>query len=155
MIDVLAILSEKNIPHTLLDYDYESSATGIGIFAANAINESSELVAKTLVFEIDKKKPCCVVLPVAETINLEVLMSLMEGTRAKLMNAERLRKLTGFVPGGTSPIGIEQLMPVIVDVKLQEKQYIFVNGGSRGKIVKISPMALQEVTHCTFSEITA
>lgn len=153
-IDVKMILTDLAVPHSFLDYDYQHSAGQIGILAANAINESSELVAKTLVIEINKKKPYCIVLPVAETINFDALIKLFEGKRASLMNAEKLRKLTGFVPGGTSPIGIDQLMPVVIDSKLKDKENIFVNGGAQGKIVKISPSILQEITRATFAKVT-
>lgn len=153
-IDVKMILTNLAVPHSFLDYDYQPSTGQIGILAANAIHESSELVAKTLVIEIDKKKPYCIVLPVAETIDFNTLIEIFNGKRANLMNTEKLRKLTGFVPGGTSPIGIEQLMPVIIDSKLENKEHIFVNGGSQGKIVKISPNILQEITRATFANIT-
>lgn len=154
-INVKMILADLAVPHSFLDYDYQPSTGQIGILAANAIHESSELVAKTLIVEIDKKKPYCIVLPVAETINLNALIDLFKGKRANLMNAEKLKKLTGFVPGGTSPIGIDQLMPVVIDSKLKDKEHIFVNGGSQGKIVKISPHILQEITRAIFVNITA
>lgn len=153
-INVKMILTSLAVPHIFLDYDYQQSSGQLGIIAANAINESPELVAKTLVVEIDKKKPYCILLPVAEMINFEELIVLFEGKRANLMNAEKLRKLTGFIPGGTSPIGIDQFMPVIIDSKLQDKEHIFVNGGSQGKIVKISPSILQEITNAKFAKVT-
>lgn len=153
-IDVKMILTDLAVPHSFLDYDYQPSTGQIGINAANAIHEASELVAKTLVVEIDKKKPYCVVLPVAKSINFNTLINLFEGKRGNLMNTKKLTKLTGFVPGGTSPIGIDQLMPVIIDSKLKDKEHIFVNGGSQGKVVKISPLILQKITRATFVDIT-
>ena len=49
---------------------------------------------------------------------------------------------TAYRVGGTSPFGTRKKMPVYVERSILELEKIYINGGSRGYLVGISPADL-------------
>ena len=152
---LLERLEASRLTFEVIDYAYDDDrTTDIGLHAASSLGQSQDSVAKTLVAEIDKKTPVCLVLPVHRKLDMERVAQLGAGRKARLINAEKLTKMTGFLPGGTSPLGLFDRMPVIIDKALQPLATVHVNGGQRGRVVKIAPADLQAFTGASFADIT-
>ena len=55
------------------------------------------------------------------------------------------RRHTGYEVGGTSPFGLLKDLPVYVEASIMDLPKIFINGGKKGLLVKISPEVIQDV----------
>jgi Cys-tRNA(Pro) deacylase len=52
---------------------------------------------------------------------------------------------SGYLVGGTSPLGTKKAMPVFAEAAIFELPYIYINGGSRGFLVGLEPRNLERV----------
>jgi Cys-tRNA(Pro) deacylase len=58
---------------------------------------------------------------------------------------EVAQRHTGYQVGGTSPFGTRKAMPVYVERSILDLPEIYINGGKRGLLVKISSADLARV----------
>lgn len=144
--DIRHILSDSGISFSIETYEYNPQGSSIGVQAAQSMGQDENSVAKTLIIEVDKKHPVCVVLPVHKKVNMDSVANLLMGKKARMMNAEKSTKLTGFVSGGTSPLGVFNLMPIFLAEELIALNEIYVNAGERGLVAKLAPQDLIQIT---------
>ncbi|WPC74432.1 YbaK/EbsC family protein [Vibrio porteresiae] len=140
------ILSDSGVTYSIETYEYNPHGSSIGIQAAQSMGQDENSVAKTLIIEVDKKSPVCIVLPVHKKVDMDAAAALLMGKKARMMNADKSTKLTGFVSGGTSPLGVFNLMPVFLAEELMKLDALYVNAGDRGLVVRLSPSDLLKIT---------
>ncbi|GBR07100.1 Cys-tRNA(Pro)/Cys-tRNA(Cys) deacylase [Acetobacter oeni] len=148
-------LAEQNVPFSVHTYDYAPGGGLIGMQAASSIGEDTGNVLKTLIVEVDKKIPVCVVVPVDQKVNFKAVAALFEGRNARMMNPEKAHGITGYQSGGTSPFGSVTSVPVVLASQAMKRPYIYVNAGDRGLVVKLSPADAQKVTNAIVADIAA
>ncbi len=56
---------------------------------------------------------------------------------------------TGYQVGGTSPFGTRKALPIYVERSILELPMIYINGGRRGFLVRLSPADLARVLPVT------
>lgn len=59
--------------------------------------------------------------------------------RVSFASAEETRALTGMEVGGVTPIGLPGEMPLWVDARIMDCDYVILGGGDRSSKIKISP----------------
>ena len=52
---------------------------------------------------------------------------------------------SGYLVGGTSPLGTKKALPVYAEASLFELERIYLNGGSRGFLVGLAPGELERI----------
>jgi Cys-tRNA(Pro)/Cys-tRNA(Cys) deacylase len=97
-------------------------------------------VFKTLIVSVDGELHVACV-PVSAQLDLKAL-----GKRAKLADKEQASRATGYVTGGTSPLGQRKQLPTHIDESALEHETILVNGGRRGLQVAVAPGDLVRLT---------
>lgn len=148
-------LAAQGVPFSVHTYEYAPGGGLIGMQAASSIGADAASVCKTLVLEVDRKKPVCVVVPVDHKVDLKAVAALFEGRNAKMMNPEKAHKMTGYQSGGTSPFGSETPIPVVIATPVMDQPFIYVNAGDRGFVVRIAPADAQKVSNATVADISA
>jgi len=68
------------------------------------------------------------------------------GKRAQLPDKGHVQKVTGYVSGGTSPLGQRKRLPTHIDASALEHETILVNGGRRGLQLELDPRDLVRLT---------
>ena len=137
----IRFLREKKIDFMPHLYNYvehggtRESAKQLGV------NEHS--VIKTLVFEINEKKPLIVLMHGDREVSTKNLARHIGVKTVEPAAAERAAKWTGYQFGGTSPFGIKTRMPVFVERTIFDLDRIYINGGKRGFLVEIDPSGLR------------
>jgi Cys-tRNA(Pro) deacylase len=100
-------------------------------------------VVKTLVFETNDKKPLIVLMHGDKEVSTKNLARFLGVKSVEPVTPEKASKLTGYLVGGTSPFGTRTKMPVYAERTIFDIDCIYINGGKRGFLVEIDPMALQ------------
>ena len=54
-----------------------------------------------------------------------------------LMPLDDLKRVTGYVRGGCSPIGMKKLFPTVIDSQSERLDAVYVSGGERGTQIQI------------------
>ncbi len=59
--------------------------------------------------------------------------------RASFANAQEMKTLTGMEVGGVTPLALPEKMPLYVDSRIMELDWIIIGGGGRSCKIKLSP----------------
>lgn len=137
-------LREKKVEFVPHLYDYEEK--GGTRHSAESLGVDEHAVVKTLVMEMDGRKPLIVLMHgdcQASTKNLARAIGVKS---VQPCLPETATKHTGYLVGGTSPFGTRSALPVYVERTIFELPKILINGGKRGFLVEIEPKALRLLT---------
>ena len=104
--------------------------------------------ANTIVVASRGAEPTFVACVVLATTALDVnnVVRREMGTRkASFASAEPVRALTGMEIGGVTPFGLPPSLPVLVDPRVMEPDWIVLGGGNRSSKLRVAPEALQRL----------
>jgi len=71
----------------------------------------------------------------------------------KLVDADRLPELTGYVRGGCSPIGMKRDYPIYIDESARDQKTIVVSAGKIGLQIEVSADVLAGITGSRFADL--
>ena len=130
-----------------LPYDYvEHGGTR---HAAQCLGVDEHLAVKTIVMETDSKKPFIVLMHGDREISTKKMARAIGVKSVAPCSPDTATRHTGYLVGGTSPFGTRKPLPVYAEESLFSLPEIYINGGRRGLLVKISPDVLDRVIHPT------
>ena len=69
----------------------------------------------------------------------------MEVSKVSFASAEDTKNLTGMMIGGVTIFGLPDNLPIYLDDKLFQLDYLIVGSGSRSTKVKINPEELKKI----------
>jgi Cys-tRNA(Pro) deacylase len=121
------------------------SSTHTAELAAHALGVSVGQIAKTLVFLADTK-PVMIVTCGDKKVEVKQLARVLEAKKVKFAAADLVTELTGFPPGGVSPVGIAKDIPVYLDQSLYEYDLVYAAAGTANSALPVNPARLREVT---------
>ena len=73
----------------------------------------------------------------------------------ELIRVDEINKVTGYIRGGCSPVGMKKQYRTVMDVSCEGLSQMVVSGGKIGIQVELTPADLIAVTHATTAAITA
>lgn len=150
----VAALSESGIAHQLHDYAVdEAVGDGYGEAVAAALGVDTTEVFKTLLAEVDDE-PIVAIIPVSERLAVRRLATAAGGKRCEMADPAAAGRLTGYVPGGISPLGQRRKLRVFVDESALRHSLIYVSGGKRGLQISLSPDDLISMTEAVPAPLT-
>jgi Cys-tRNA(Pro)/Cys-tRNA(Cys) deacylase len=145
----VSVVQQAGVTYALHEYDHDPSARSFGDEAVEKLGWPAERVFKTLVVSVDGALHVACV-PVSAQLDLKAL-----GKRAKLAEKEHASRATGYVTGGTSPLGQRKQLPTHVDASALDHATILVNGGRRGLQLELDPNDLVRLTDARVHEIAS
>ncbi|RSN67653.1 hypothetical protein D9Q81_07595 [Candidatus Korarchaeum cryptofilum] len=88
------------------------------------------------------------------------LLAILDGTsrldlsklRGRLARPEEVKELTGFEVGEVPPVGIP--MRTLIDRKVMERRVVYGGGGSRRRLIEISPERIAEYQGAEITDIS-
>ena len=83
---------------------------------------------------------CTVLSPNRLDVNKKVTR-LMGISKASFASAEEMQALTGMQVGGVTPFSLPDGLPLYVDSRVMEPDWVIIGGGGRSLKIKISPQA--------------
>jgi len=100
-----------------------------------------------------KQYAACLVL---STTKLDVnhrLSKLIGIRRLSFASAEETKELTGQLIGGVTVFGLPDAMPIYLDARLMERDYVIVGGGNRSTKIKLAPAQLRKLPLAEVADI--
>jgi Cys-tRNA(Pro)/Cys-tRNA(Cys) deacylase len=155
----VALLAEHGVPFTLHEYELEplsgveqhrGERIAYGDAAAAALGIAPDRLYKTLVLAIEGAKDARVlfalaVVPSSGELSEKAVATALRAKRAALADAESVRRVTGYVPGGVSPLGSKRPLPLLLDAGASAHPTIVVSAGQRGRSIELSPADLLRI----------
>ena len=121
--------------------------------SARELGVDEHAVVKTLVFEDDEKRPFLVLMHGDRQVSAKRLARAAGFRSAMPCRPEVAEKHTGYRVGGTSPFGTRKELPVYLERSVLNLPVAYVNGGSRGFLVGLSPADLVRLLRPTLVEV--
>lgn len=155
----LDALSKAGI--TFDTYEFEAGSDHFGQHAAQAMEEVglvAEQVFKTLILELDgAPRPGLgvVCVPVDAKVSMKKAAAAFGVRKAHMADEKAAHRATGYVFGGTSPIGQKTALPTVIDETAELFDIMCVSAGKRGMDVALAPADLARVTGATFVDVSA
>ena len=122
------------MPFTEHFYRYEDR--GGTAVAARELGLPEHAVVKTLVMEDEAKQPLIVLMHGDREVSTKALARQVGRKTIAPCRPEVATRHTGYLVGGTSPFGTRKTLPVFVERAILALETIYVNGGSRGFLVR-------------------
>ena len=133
-------LARHGVTYTVHEYDYvEHGGTAV---SSESLGVPEHEVVKTLVMEDEEKKPLIVLMHGDRKVSTKDLARQAARKRIEPCTPDTAQRHTGYQVGGTSPFGTRKQLPVFVERSILELPAIYINGGRRGFLVRISPADL-------------
>jgi len=144
------LLRERGIPFRPHFYDYEEK--GGTAHAAASVGIPEHRVVKTLVMEDEERRPLIVLQHGDRQVSTKRLARLLGVKKVQPCDPATAQRHTGYMVGGTSPLGTRRPLPVYAERTVLELESIALNGGRRGLLVEVAPGDLLGVLHITAVE---
>jgi len=141
------LLRERRITYTEHLYRYqERGGTAV---SASQLGVDEHAVVKTLVMEDEAGSPLIVLQHGDREVSVKALARQLGRRSISPCKPEVAQRHSGYLVGGTSPLGTRRAMPTYVERSVLDLPTIYVNGGSRGFLVGVEPKALMALLAAT------
>lgn len=146
--NVLRILDQKKIKYRIKEYEYDENHLS-GEHIVNQVDLDANQIYKTLVLKgINDYLVCCI--PILEEIDLKKLAKVTHHKKVEMIHQKDLLKVTGYIRGGCSPIGMKKTFPTYYEKSILELEEVAVSAGKRGLQVILKP---QDLIDCTNGKV--
>ncbi|MBU7218622.1 Cys-tRNA(Pro) deacylase [Staphylococcus gallinarum] len=132
----MRMLDRNHIDYKVNNYPV-TEAHMDGTRVAQLVGVSVDEVFKTLVLENAQHEHFVFIIPVNATLNMKLAAKSVKEKKLHLMPLDDLKRVTGYVRGGCSPIGMKKLFPTVIDSQSERLDAVYVSGGERGTQIQI------------------
>ena len=135
-------------------YDYDENDLS-GIHAAESLGLDPEQVYKTLVTRGPRTGINVFCIPVSCELDLKKASKIANDKSIDMIQVKDLLKITGYVRGGCSPVGMKKRFPTYIEESCQLFDFIAVSAGERGHQMLLPPLALADLIDAKLVDIIA
>ncbi len=135
--NAMRILESLGISFEVITYECDEFIDGVHL--AEKLGQPKELTFKTLVAVGKGGGYFAFVIPVAEELDLKAAAKAVGEKAVELIPVKDITKVTGYVRGGCTAIGMKKDYPTVIDETCILYDTIMVSGGRIGSQIKLSP----------------
>ncbi|MCS6886467.1 MAG: Cys-tRNA(Pro) deacylase [Acidobacteriota bacterium] len=147
ILDNLAIAYELR-EYEVTDEDFNALAV------AEKIGLAPCQVFKTLVARSSHKVILIASVAADRELDLKALAKVSGEKKVELVPVKEIQKITGYVRGSVSPLGMKRSYPYYLDSSAFDHKVISISAGQKGLQLILSPADLQRITHAKLVEIS-
>lgn len=147
----MRILDAHKISYSVFEYANDQTLTGEDI--ASILKEDPNKCFKTLITIGKTKNYYAFLVPVNKELDLKKAASAVNEKNVEMIPFKDLLKVTGYIHGGCSPIGMKKDYKVTLDISAKNFEEIYLSGGHVGVQIKIKLDDLIKVINPNFFEI--
>ena len=152
--NVMRMLEQAGVAYTPHSYPHGKEAVD-GVTVARLLGLDPQRVFKTLVKRGASGGFCVFVIPAEATLDLKKAARAAGEKSVELLHVAELQKITGYVRGGCSPIGMKKQFPTFFEETAVLFDTILVSAGRIGAQVEANGEALAALCGGTFASLTA
>lgn len=135
--NAMRILDTLGISYDVITYTCDEFIDGVHL--ADELGQPKEQVFKTLVAVGKSGGHFAFVIPVAEELDLKAAARAVGEKAVELIHVKDLTKVTGYIRGGCTAIGMKKDYPTVIDETCVLFDTILVSGGRIGSQIVIAP----------------
>ncbi len=149
--NAMRILEKNKVPYVMHSYPPGDAVDGITV--AGKIGWPVELVYKTLVTKGKSGGYFVFVIPVAEELDLKKAAKAVGEKAVEMIHVKDINKVTGYIRGGCSPVGMKKQYPTVIDVSAEPLDRFLVSAGKIGFQVELKPTDLKDLIGGSFGDL--
>ena len=146
------LLDKAGIQYNLIPYEFDENDLAAQ-HVADSLGQDIARVFKTLVLHGDRTGYLVCVIPGDKEVDLKALAKVSANKKVEMIPVKDLLKITGYIRGGCSPIGMKKHFPTYFHTTVREQDIIYVSAGVRGLQIEISSSDLIEFTQATVAPV--
>lgn len=150
--NVMRILDQKNIKY--ISHCYINTNAISGIEVATVLKQNPDQLFKTLVTVGTTNTNYVFLVPVDKELDLKKAANVVHEKSIEMVKSKDLLKLTGYIHGGCSPIGMKKQFKTVIDITAQNFDTIIFSAGKIGYQVELSLEELKEIIEFELRKIT-
>jgi len=150
--NAMRLLDAAGISYNSYTYDVSDGKLD-GVTVAGKIGHPVEQVYKTLVTVGASKALHVFVIPVACELDLKKAAKAAGEKNIAMALSKDLLKLTGYIHGGCSPVGMKKLFPTCIDESAILLDTMIVSAGRIGAQIEVTPDELSTLTQATYHDL--
>lgn len=149
--NAMRFLDTKKIAYEVQAYQCDEFIDGVHV--AEKLGQPFDETFKTIVAQGKSGSYYCFLLPVAEELDLKKAAKSVGEKSVELLHVKDITKVTGYVRGGCTPIGMKKQFMTVVHSSAQELEKFYISGGRIGMQIHLSPTELVNAINGKFEPI--
>ena len=149
--NAMRILDSLGIGYTIHTYEWDEEHLD-AVHAAEKAGLELEKVYKTIVMQNSEKKIFVFCLPAEFSVSLKKARALTGSKEIDLIKMDDLLKLTGYIRGGCSPLGMKKHYPTFISELAELEDTIYVSAGQRGMQLEVNPDDLVRAADAEYAD---
>ena len=150
--NAMRILEAHKVVYKILDYSESGAVSGEEV--AEFLGVPKEKCFKTLVTQGKSGEYYVFDVPVNKELDLKKAAFIVSEKYVEMIKSKDLLRLTGYIHGGCSPVGMKKFFRTTFDVSAKNFDKIYFSGGRIGSFLEVSPKDLEKVIKFSFADIT-
>ncbi|AOT68618.1 aminoacyl-tRNA deacylase [Geosporobacter ferrireducens] len=150
--NAMRILDKAGITYKTYSYDHGDGLVD-GISVAAKIGQPVDKVYKTLVTQGTNREYYVFIIPVAAELDLKAAARAVGEKAVGMIKVIDINKVTGYIRGGCSPIGMKKEYRTILDSSCKGLDTIIVSAGKIGHQVELAPSDLVRLLPCKVERV--
>lgn len=151
--NAVRMVEAEGIPYNMYEYDAPEGFLD-GVSVAKTLGQDPDQVFKTLVTVGASREYHVCVIPVAKELDLKKAAKHFGEKKIEMIPARDITKVTGYIKGGCSPVGMKKLYTTAIDESAVLFDEIMVSGGKVGLQMQLSVEGLKNITGAEFADLT-
>ena len=151
--NAMRILEREKIPYTAHEYEHGDGAID-GVSVAQKMGEDPACVYKTLVTRGASGNYFVFVVPVADELDLKKAARSVGEKSVAMIHVAEINKITGYIRGGCSPVGMKKKYPTYIDELCQLSDTIALSAGERGHQIIVPPLPIAALLDAKLADLT-
>ena len=149
--NAMRFLDKSKIEYTVQTYECDEFIDGI--HTAEKLGQPLDETFKTLVAQGKSGSYYCFLIPVALELDMKKAAKSVGEKSVELIHVKDITKITGYVRGGCTPIGMKKQFMTVIHASAAELPMFFISGGRIGTQIHLSPQALVKAIRGKFEDI--
>ena len=151
--NAMRILDKAGIIYKTYTYDHSDGLID-GISVAAKMWKPVESVYKTQVTQGHSKNYFVFIIPVAKELDLKAAARSVGEKSVEMIKVADINKVTGYIRGGCSPIGMKKNFTTVLDVSCETLNSIIISAGKIGHQIELNPVDLQKLILSKLEAVT-
>lgn len=147
----MRFLEKNKIDYKMQIYQCDEFVDGVS--TAKALGQPPEITFKTLVAKGKSGSYYCFLIPVALELDLKKAAKSVGEKSVELIPVKDITKVTGYVRGGCTPIGMKKQFVTVVHETAKDLPLFYISGGRIGTQIQLSPSELVSAINGRFEDI--
>jgi Cys-tRNA(Pro)/Cys-tRNA(Cys) deacylase len=153
MTPAIRLLKQKKIQFSTHEYDHEAGSESYGAEAAEKLKVEPGRIFKTLIISIADDSYAVCLVSVEKQLDLKNAAKALGVKRTRMAEKSDVERISGYIPGGVSPIAQKRALPTLIDTEAWRYETIYVSAGQRGIDIEIAPGLLEKELRARRAEI--